>query len=104
MNTCLKNPIAQLREWRMQSTFSAVRAFIGQLAGLLGIRADISADLLGLANEPKRIARVSLNFAAPVLKGRFAPSRRNCMASHAPIGGGAALRIKALSSLASQYG
>ena len=51
-----------------------------------------------------RLARASLNSAAPVLEDRFAPSRRNCMAPRALIGGGALLRIGSLSSLASQSG
>ena len=45
-----------------------------------------------------RLARALLNSAAPVLKDRFAPSRRNCMATRAPIGGGALLRIESLPS------
>ena len=51
-----------------------------------------------------RLARALLNSAAPVLEDRCAPSRRNCMASRALIGGGALLRIASLSSLASQSG
>jgi hypothetical protein len=44
-----------------------------------------------------RLAHALLNSAAPVLKDRFAPSRRNCMATRALIGGGALLRIKSSS-------
>jgi hypothetical protein len=47
---------------------------------------------------PLRLARALLNSAAPVLKDRFAPSRRNCTATHALIGGGASLRVESLPS------
>jgi hypothetical protein len=44
------------------------------------------------------LACALLNSAAPVLKDRFAPLRRNCMATHALIGGGALLRVESLPS------
>ena len=49
--------------------------------------------LVNFSQLPPRPARASLNSAAPFLEDRFAPSRRNCMAPRALIGGGALLRI-----------
>jgi hypothetical protein len=60
--------------------------------------------LVDFSQLPPRLARASLNSTAPVLKDRFAPSRRNCMATRAPIGGGALLRIKSPSLSSSQLG
>lgn len=54
--------------------------------------------LADFSQLPPSLARALLNSAAPVLKDRFAPSRRNCMAMRAPIGGGALLRIESLPS------
>jgi hypothetical protein len=54
--------------------------------------------LVDFSQLPPRHARALLNSAAPVLKDRFAPSRRNCMATRPPIGGGALLRIESLPS------
>ena len=51
-----------------------------------------------------RLARAPLNSVAPFLEDRFAPSRRNCMAPRAFIGGGSFAPHRGLSSLASQCG
>jgi hypothetical protein len=48
----------------------------------------------GEDSNPAPLARASLNSAAPVLKDRFALSRRNCMATRPLSGGGAPLRIE----------
>ena len=50
--------------------------------------------LVDFSQLPPRLARALLNSAAPVLKDRFAPSRRNCMATRPLIGGGASLRVE----------
>src|ERR1700722_16470485 len=42
----------------------------------------------------RRLARAFLNSVVPVLKDRFAPSRRNCMATRGLLGGGGFLRIE----------
>ncbi len=44
--------------------------------------------IFGSSASP-RLARAPLNSAAPFLQDRFASSRRNCMATRAPIGRGA---------------
>jgi hypothetical protein len=63
-----------------------------------GMRSRCDED--GDSQPPSRLTPASRNSAAPVPRDRCARARRNCTASPALVGGGAARRVESLSAVA----